>query len=112
MYGFRVAEPHHDGCPHWHMLLFMKPAHCEQVTAIIQQYAMQEDGNEAGAAKHCFEAVHISKEKGSATGYIAKYISKNIDAFGIDADTDDETGTPASDAAKRVKAWASNWNIR
>ncbi len=112
VYGFRVAEPHHDGCPHWHMLLFMEQAHCEDVTATLQAYAMAEDGQEAGADKHRFEAVHISKEKGSATGYIAKYISKNIDAFGMEADGDSESGFSASDSAKRVKAWASVWNIR
>lgn len=110
VYGFRVAEPHHDGCPHWHMLLFMDQSHCEAVTSIMQHYAMKEDGNEPGAAKHRFEVVSINSEKGSATGYIAKYVAKNIDGFGME--TDDETGDIASDSAQRVRAWASCWGIR
>ena len=110
IYGFRVAEPHHDGTPHWHMLLFMCPSQGKRVTAIIQQYAMQEDDHEKGADKHRFEAVNIDSSKGSATGYIAKYVSKNIDGFEMDAD--DETGNSASESAKRVRAWASVWGIR
>ena len=110
VYGFRVAEPHHDGTPHWHMLLFMQAEHCERVTAIIQQYAMQEDGFEKGADKHRFEAVKIDSSKGSATGYIAKYVSKNIDGF--EMELDDETGNSASESANRVRAWASVWGIR
>ncbi len=83
VYGFRVAEPHHDGTPHWHILLFMPADQAKSVSAIIRDYAMQEDGTEAGADKHRFEAVAIKSDKGSATGYIAKYVSKNIDGFGL-----------------------------
>lgn len=46
VFGFRVAEPHHDGTPHWHMLLFMQPCHVEQVREILRKYAYEEDAHE------------------------------------------------------------------
>lgn len=109
-YGFRIAEPHHDGCPHWHVLLFVQPEQQAQVTAILQDYALREDGNEAGAAKHRFKVLVIDPHKGSATGYIAKYVSKNINGFGIDEDHEGQTS--AQDSSQRVRAWASLWGIR
>ena len=110
VYGFRVAEPHHDACPHWHLLLFMAPEHADAVTATLQHHALLEDGDEPGAAEHRFKVEAIDLAKGSATGYLAKYISKNIDGFGVG--TDEETGEDAGDSARRVRAWASVWGIR
>lgn len=112
LFGFRVVEPHHDGTPHWHMLFFMEQQHVETVREIFAKYALEEDGNEAGAKEHRFTATAIDWDKGSATGYIAKYIAKNIDGYACDDDVDDETGEKLKDVAKNVCAWASKWRIR
>ena len=112
IFGFRVAEPHHDGTPHWHILVFMLPEHKERVESIMRSYALEEDGDELGAQENRFKFVDIEKEKGSATGYIAKYISKNIDGYQLDDEIDDETGQNLKDMAKNVTAWASRWGIR
>ncbi|QLP41419.1 replication endonuclease [Klebsiella grimontii] len=111
-FGFRVAEPHHDGTPHWHLLLFLRPEEVELATDIFHEYALQEDGSEPGAAEYRFTAKPIDEEFGSATGYIAKYISKNIDGYGMDGELDHESGKPVKEMAMRVRAWASRWSIR
>ena len=108
-YGFRVAEPQHDGTPHWHLLLFMPEENLELATNIFKHYALEEDGNEPGAKKHRFDVKEIDPSKGTASGYIAKYISKGIDGHGIDEDL---YGKDAKTSAQRVKAWASTWKIR
>ena len=112
VYGFRVAEPHHDGMPHWHMLLFMLPEHRDRIRNILREYALHEDGNEPGAVEHRFTVKEIDQQKGTATGYIAKYISKNIDGYALDNETDEESGEDLKTMAKAVTAWASRWRIR
>lgn len=109
MYGFRIAEPQHDGTPHWHLLLFVCPDQIETLRALFKKYALQTDGDEPGAEKHRFTAVTIDCNKGSAVGYIAKYISKNIDGHALDSGL---YGEEPVEAAQRVKAWASTWGIR
>ncbi|WP_237387297.1 replication endonuclease [Xenorhabdus sp. Sc-CR9] len=115
LFGIRVAEPHHDGTPHWHMLFFMQPEQADQVRDIIREYALQEDRHElrtAKALKARFHAEKIDPEKGSATGYVAKYISKNIDGYAMDGELDDESQRPMKEAAVAASAWAGRWRIR
>jgi len=108
-YGFRVAEPQHDSTPHWHMLLFLPPKHAKRILEIMRNYALLENGTEKGAAEHRFQVEYIDKSKGSAAGYIAKYISKNIDGHKVETDL---YGQNAKDSSQRVRAWSSIWNIR
>ncbi|EPC9995210.1 replication endonuclease [Enterobacter ludwigii] len=115
IFGIRVAEPHHDATPHWHMLMFMLPEDVERVRLIIRNYAWEEDHHELKsdkAKKARFHAEAIDPEKGSATGYVAKYISKNIDGYALDGETDDESGELLKETAPAVSAWAARWHIR
>lgn len=109
-YGFRVAEPHHDGTPHWHILLFLRPEDTERAAGRLRDLALAVDGDEPGAQQHRFEAVSFDPAKGTATGYLAKYIAKNID--GHEVGEDYEAGADAAITSDRTRAWASTWGIR
>lgn len=111
-YGFRIAEPHHDGTPHWHMLLFIAAGAVETLRQVIRGYALREDGGEAGAqeARVTFKAIDWAR--GSAAGYVAKYVSKNIDGGGYQVQGDTEGGPGDVFPGHRVEAWASTWGIR
>lgn len=112
IYGFRITEAHHDGCPHWHMLLFMNAVYVEIVRAVIRDYALQEDGHEAGAQKNRVDFKAIDPAKGTAAGYIAKYVSKNIDGGGYQVQGDIEADSDSVTTGHRIEAWASTWGIR
>lgn len=109
IYGFRIAEPHHDGTEHWHMLAFMETHACEAVLDGFRKYFNPE--GEPGDRR--VKIVLIDPDKGSAAGYVAKYVSKNIDGHGVgdDAEATGET-RDARETATRVDAWASTSGIR
>lgn len=118
-YGFRIAEPHHDGCPHWHILMFVPADKVERVKETLTAYALAEDGDEPGARANRVEFVQIDPALGTAAGYIAKYVGKNIDDAHVDAHRDDdgEVRTDMVDdevirPSQRVEAWAATWGIR
>jgi hypothetical protein len=130
LYGFRIAEPHHDGCPHWHMLLFVRTTEkykthwlsdpAARVIRIMKRYAWRADRGEAGAFKYRLDAKRIDWNRGSAAGYIAKYVAKNIDGAhvgdhktldGYTVQTDLE-GEQYLTPSARVETWAARWGIR
>jgi hypothetical protein len=108
-YGFRVVEPHHDGTPHWHLLLFMPHDQISTFKEIITHYGLQDSPNEKGAKQYRVKFIDIDPAKGSAAGYIAKYIAKNIDGFAVGTDT---SGQPSDLVAARINAWSKAASIR
>lgn len=107
-YGVRVAEPHHDGTVHWHLLCFMRKKERRSITALLRKFAIRADreelGNNTGPR---FKSELINPRKGTPTSYIAKYISKNIDGRGLTKEISKETGRTLRDSAEYVSAWAS-----
>lgn len=77
--GFLLVEPHHDRAPHRHLMLFVELEQKMRMVEIMRDYALLEERDEPGAQEARFEAVDIDHYRGSATGYIVKYICKNID---------------------------------
>ncbi|TGD20615.1 endonuclease, partial [Salmonella enterica subsp. enterica serovar Poona] len=47
-YGVRVAEPHHDGTVHWHLLCFMRKKARRYLTARRRKFASRGDRGELG----------------------------------------------------------------
>jgi len=110
VYGMRIAEPHQDGTPHHHLLLFMNKEHSSFVTSEFNRLAMVDSPNEKGASKYRFKALNIDLNEGSAVGYIAKYLSKNIDGKHIADDKD--SSLSGIEAAERVVTWSRVNQIR
>ena len=118
IYGIRVAEPHHDGTPHWHLLIWMRPEDEARITGVLRRYALEDSpGEVAHNTSIRFKAVKIDRSKGSAAGYVAKYVAKNINGKqhnrqGVPGDNLDHYGKPLETSAPRIEAWAACWGIR
>ncbi|SPJ33463.1 replication endonuclease [Kushneria phyllosphaerae] len=110
MYGLRVVEPHHDGTPHWHMLIWADADNVERINEIMRDYALADSPDEPGAQRNRLKVVAIDPAKGSAAGYVAKYISKNIN--GQQYMAADQYGHAMESSAPRIEAWAAVWGIR
>ncbi|MEJ0006636.1 MAG: replication endonuclease [Steroidobacteraceae bacterium] len=95
------------------LLLFVRPRDIGTVSAVVRGMWLSEYSTESGANQHRAKLIEIDASQGSAAGYIAKYVSKNIDGHGaIGEANDDETGQPIIDGIARVDAWASIHGIR
>lgn len=126
-YGLRVAEPHHDGTPHWHMLVWVEnEVHARMVEQVLRHYWLSDDGNERGAQENRLNFKRMTR--GGAAGYVAKYIAKSVGHIALAEHKDVVDGQQLSmefgkeapedwkesshEGYQRVDAWASQWGIR
>lgn len=104
IYGMRVVEPHHDGSPHHHAVLFMEKAHRSLVLKEYRRLCLRDSPDEAGAKFFRFKYEDIVSSKGSAVAYVAKYISKNLSGKHIRDDKD--TSLSGIETAERVTGFS------
>lgn len=122
IYGIRVVEPHHDGTPHWHLLIWMKREDTQRINQIMQSHAEADTPEElydrrGRKTTARFKVERINYAKGTAAGYVAKYISKNINGEqftreGVANDDKDRYGHELTSVAPRIESWAAVWGIR
>lgn len=116
-YGVRIAEPHHDGTVHWHLMCIMEKQHRAAITQVMRDFAIRADRNELGKnIKPRFDVKPVLKSKGTITSYLTKYLGKNVRGSNLKGKLDKatgkpivskETGQPLGDDTERAVAWAS-----
>ncbi|MGF2651557.1 replication endonuclease [Serratia marcescens] len=120
-YGVRVAEPHHDGTVHWHMMIFTRPEDRETIVNEMRDIAIREDRDELGDdITPRFKHEIITPDKGTPTGYIATYIGKNLDKGAVKGNdpktgkplVDDESGLVMTESVERAVGWAGLHGVR
>jgi len=108
LYGFRVAEPHHDGCTHWHMAVFLPKKDRHYARGIMARYALEDCPEEDPRGERRFVAKSLPDDV-TAAGYLAKYIAKNIAGHAVSKDL---LGDDINKGMLRVAAWAACWGIK
>ncbi|MCG9787567.1 replication endonuclease [Vibrio mediterranei] len=121
-YGMRVVEPHQDGTPHWHGVFFVPLEQVPTFIKALQHYQFQRDSQELytkngapnyRAMRARFEAKMLDGTEGGAVAYLAKYISKNVDGFGLEDLSDlDNKKAKLQDTVKNVTSWSRTFCFR
>lgn len=122
--GLRVVEPHEDGCPHLHALLYPKDeAQAARMDHHLQALCPEPVEGERIASK----LVHIDRDKASAASYVMRYLlkclpvreeaAKHADGTITDGDPDhlahhDEVQAWASERRLRRFAWLGMHGLR
>ena len=116
--GVRVCEPHSDGCPHWHMVLFVHPDVVAELGELLRRYFwLDHDPHEPGSEKHRVKIDPVRGGVDGAVGYVLKYVVKHQASAGSSAEVRELVGDVEVPDARTVdtnavRAWASQSRIR
>lgn len=94
--GVRVCEPHKDGCPHWHLMLFVHPSQMGELETIMRTQRGCEHWKAEAGLKFM-----LDDGRATAASYLFKYVLKTVNSI------ETLTGEAAS-----VDSWRSTWGIR
>ena len=109
-FGLRTVEPNHDATPHWNVLAFVRADRADLFAETLTEYARADSRDEPGADLRRVRVTAIDPNKGSAAGYVVKYISKGLHGEGVGDEA--ATGQPATVTAARVCVWKQVHGIR
>jgi hypothetical protein len=109
-FGLRTVEPNHDATPHWNVLAFVRADRADLFADTLTEYARADSRDEPGADLRRVRVQVIDPTKGSAAGYVVKYIAKGLHGEGVGKES--VTGQPATATAARVCVWKQVHGIR
>ncbi len=111
-FGKRVVEPHKDGCPHWHLMLFCPPSQVDDFKSLFMKFFSRKSRNNHSYGCDIVEQgkdrsgkVLNSKAQASPASYILKYMQKTQNVR-----LDD--GAISDDNNVAVDAWKHATRIR
>lgn len=111
--GPRVVEPHADGTPHIHALLYLKT---ENEAATLDRHLRRVCPERVPGRRIASKLVHIDRKRASPASYVMKYILKSLPAWeqaAEHADGVERDGDPDHLAHHaEVAAWASERRLR
>lgn len=107
--GCWVSEPHQDGTPHRHMLVFHEREQTDRLDAVLRshfgvgQLSRPTDDKDVRWNTPGLQIVSINPQRGKASSYIYKYLQKSK---GFDAEKKE------LQIDERASAWRSIWGSR
>lgn len=118
-FGQKVIEPHKDGCPHWHIMLYVSPELKTEYIAIFNEYFRHSDSSLKIMEKGFDENGNPlpSEKVASAASYIFKYVLKYVGLDMLDTvitrnEICDKDLSEATSAIEKVDAWRSALKAR
>ena len=100
--GPRVTEPHKDGCPHLHALLYPRS---KEEAAALDKHMRALCPEPVPGRRIASQMVEIDREKSAPATYIMKYVLKALPAW----EAEDNGSSPN---IRRIAAWASERRLR